>query len=93
MLESEIGANEVHLYKAPEQHEDWINAIQSRKAPVAPAEVGHRSCSACLLSHIAMKLPGKLHWDPQREKFKDNDEANRMLGRAQRYPYGTDYVL
>lgn len=93
ILESKIGPDEVHLYKAPEQHEDWLNAIRSRKDPVAPAEVGHRSCSTCLLSHIAMKLPGKLHWDPGRERFIDNDRANKMLKRPQRYPYGTDYVL
>ncbi len=93
ILQSEIGPNEIHLYKAPEQHEDWINAIQTRKDPVAPAEVGHRSCSACLVSHIAMKHPGKLYWDPDREMFINNDEANKMVGRPQRYPYGTDYVL
>jgi len=93
ILKSEIGPDEVHLYKAPEQHHDWINAIQSRKDPVAPAEVGHRSCSACLVSHIAMKVDGKLHWDPDRERFMDNDRANAMLGRPQRHPYGTDYVL
>ncbi len=93
ILESEIGPNEIHLYKAPEQHEDWLNAIQSRKDPVAPVEVGHRSCSACLVSHIAMKLPGTLHWDPQRERFIDNDRANAMLQRPQRFPYGTGYVI
>ena len=93
ILESEIGPDEIHLYKAPEQHEDWLNAIRSRRDPVAPAEVGHRSCSACLVSHIAMKLPGKLHWDPQRERFIDNDRTNAMLSRPQRAPYGTDYVL
>jgi len=93
ILESKIGPDEIHLYKAPEQHHDWLNAIQSRKEPVAPAEVGHRSCSACLVSHIAMKMDGKLHWDPVRERFVDNDKANAMLGRPQRFPYGTDYVL
>ena len=93
ILESEIGSDGVHLYKAPEQHEDWLNAIRSRRDPVAPAEVGHRSCSACLVSHIAMKLPGKLRWDPRRERFIDNDRANAMLSRPQRFPHGTDYVL
>lgn len=93
LLTSEIGPDEIHLYKAPEQHEDWINAIRSRKEPVAPAEVGHRSCSACLVSHIAMKMDGKLHWDPVRERFIDNDGANALLGRGQRYPYGTNHVL
>ena len=93
ILKSEIGPDEIHLYKAPEQHHDWLNAIQSRKEPVAPAEVGHRSCSACLVSHIAMKIDGKLHWDPVRERFIDNDRANALLGRPQRYPYGTNHVL
>ena len=93
ILESVIGPDEIHLYKAPEQHEDWLNAIRTRVDPVAPAEVGHRSCSACLVSHIAMKLDGKLHWDPQRERFIDNDSANAMLSRPQRYPYGTKHVL
>ena len=93
ILNSEIGKDGIHLYKAPEQHEDWINAIRSRRDPVAPAEVGHRSCSACLVSHIAMKLPGKLYWDPLRERFRDNDAANAMLSRPQRHPYGTGFLI
>lgn len=93
ILKSEIGPDEVRLYKAPEQHEDWLNAIRSRRDPVAPVEVGHRSCSACLVSHIAMKIDGKLHWDPGHERFLDNDRANDMLERPQRHPYGTDFVL
>ncbi len=93
ILESVIGPDDIHLYKAPEQHEDWLSAILSRKDPVAPAEVGHRSCSACLVSHIAMKVPGKLHWDPQHERFIDNDRANSMVSRPQRFPYGTNHVL
>jgi hypothetical protein len=40
-----------------------------------------------------MKLDGKLYWDPNRERFVDNDKANSMLSRPQRAPYGTDYVL
>ncbi|MFH0759824.1 MAG: Gfo/Idh/MocA family oxidoreductase [Bacteroidota bacterium] len=93
ILDSVIGPDDIHLYKAPEQHEDWLRAILSGKEPVAPAEVGHRSCSACLVSHIAMKLPGKLYWDPARERFLDNDAANAMVSRPQRYPYGTGYLL
>lgn len=93
ILKSEIGPDEIHLYKAPEQHEDWLNAIRSRREPVAPVEVGHRSCSACLVSHIAMKVDGKLHWDPRHERFLDNDRANALVERPQRFPYGTNYVL
>ena len=93
LLEPLTDPNRIQLYKAPEQHHDWLNAIVSRRNPVAPVEVGHRSCSACLVSHIAMKVDGKLHWDPVHERFISNDQANAMLERPQRYPYGTSYVL
>ncbi len=92
ILSSPIGPNEVHLYESPEQHLNWLECVRTRRQPIAPAEVGHRSCSACLLSHIAMKLRRKLRWDPRRERFIDDDEANGMLARPQRYPYGTQYV-
>jgi hypothetical protein len=49
--------------------------------------VGHRSCSACLLHQIAMKLKRKVYWDPIKERFKNDDQANAMLSRDQRYPY------
>ena len=68
-------------------------SIRSRQEPVAPAEVGHRSCSACLLGHAAMKLGRPLSWDPNAERFVKDDEANAMLARRQRAPYGTDYVM
>jgi hypothetical protein len=61
--------------------------VQSRLPPIAPVEVGHRSCSACLLHHAAMKLKRKLVWDPARERFHNDDEANGLLSRPQRWPW------
>ncbi len=92
ILESKIGADEIHLYKSDEQHGNWLDCIKSRKQPISPIEIGHRSCSVCLVSHIAMKVPGILNWNPATERFSNNDIANSMLSRPQRYPYGTSYV-
>jgi predicted dehydrogenase len=92
ILTSEIKENEIHLYRSEEQHGNWLDCIQSRKQPISPVEIGHRTCSVCLISHIAMKIPGVLNWDPKAEKFINHDLANAMLSRPQRYPYGTDYV-
>ncbi|MDQ3683297.1 MAG: Gfo/Idh/MocA family oxidoreductase, partial [Bacteroidota bacterium] len=92
ILSSVIGSNEIHLYESREQHGNWLDCIQNKKATISPAEVAHRSCSACLVAHVAMKIPGKLYWDPKKEVFKDNIEANKLLSRPQRYPYGTNYV-
>jgi predicted dehydrogenase len=87
ILESEIGPNEVHLYKSDDQHGNWLGCIRTRKAPIAPVEVGHRACSACLLHHIAMKTKRRLRWDPDKERFENDDAANAMLSRPQRAPY------
>jgi predicted dehydrogenase len=92
ILDSVIGTHEVQLYRSPEQHKNWLESIITREQPVAPAEIAHRSCSACLVSHIAMKLPRKLYWDPVNERFKNDDEANAMLSRPQRFPYGTYHI-
>jgi myo-inositol 2-dehydrogenase / D-chiro-inositol 1-dehydrogenase len=88
ILDSKIGEDEIHLYKSPEQHKDWLDCIKTRELTVAPAEVAHRSGSACLISHIAMKLPRKLYWDPVNERFKNDDEANALMERPQRHPWG-----
>jgi len=92
ILKSVIGKDEINLYVSNEQHGNWLDCIQSRKQPISPVEIGHRACSVCLVSHIAMHVPGVLKWDPGAEKFLDNDVANSMLSRPQRYPYGTSYV-
>ena len=92
ILQSIIGPDEIHLYESADQHGNWLDCIISRQKTIAPEEVAHRSCSACLLIHIGMKLGGRtLYWDPVRERFKNDDEANAMLSRPQRYPYGPMY--
>jgi hypothetical protein len=35
-----------------------------------------------------MKLPRRLKWDPDKERFVGDDEANQLLSRPQRAPYG-----
>lgn len=92
ILTSEIGENEIHLYKSDNQHGNWLDCIESRKEPISPVEIGHRACTICLISHIAMKVGKKLEWDPKLEKFRNSELANAMLKRSQRYPYGTDYI-
>jgi predicted dehydrogenase len=87
ILTSTIGPKEIHLYESTDHHGNWLDCIRSRKQPIAPVEVAHRSCSACLLHHIAMKTKRTLHWDPKEEQFKNDAEANAMLSRTQRAPY------
>lgn len=92
IISSQIGPNETLLYKIDDQHGNWLDCIQSRKAPISPVEIGHMACVVCLISHIAMKIPRKLEWNPKKERFINDDEANLLLIRTQRKPYGTNYL-
>jgi len=87
IIQSVIGPDEIHLYESKDQHGNWLDCILTRQQPISPAEMGHRACSTCLLHDMAMVLKRKLHWDPVKEHFKDDQEADSMLSRKQRPPY------
>jgi len=87
IITSVIGPDEINLPRSAEHHGNWLECVRSRQQPIAPVEIAHRSCSACLLHHTAMKLKRKLYWDPMRELFKNDDEANALRSRPQRSPY------
>jgi predicted dehydrogenase len=88
LLRSSIGPGEIHLQRSVGGHtHDFVHAIRTRSQPVAPVENGHRSCSVCILGDIAARLGRRLRWDPVRERFLDDDTANRMLSRPMRAPW------
>jgi myo-inositol 2-dehydrogenase / D-chiro-inositol 1-dehydrogenase len=90
LLTSVIQPNEIHLIDSKEHHANWLESIITGQPNIAPIEVGHRACSVCLLNHTAMKLKRKLYWDPEKEIFINDAEANAMLSRPQRWPYQID---
>jgi hypothetical protein len=88
ILQSEIGPDEIHLYTCPAgEHRNFLDCVRSRRDPYFPAEVGHRCCTVAHLGNIAMDVGRKLRWDPDEEKFTNDDLANRMLARAMREPW------
>jgi predicted dehydrogenase len=87
LLTSAIGPDEIQLYRSNNHKENFLNCIRTRSQTVAPVEVGHRSGTVCVLGYIAMRLGRKLKWDPQRERFINDSEANRMLSRPTRSPW------
>ena len=84
---SVIGPNEIHLYESDNHHRNFIDCIKSGRETAAPIEIGHRSATVCHLGNIAMMLKRKLRWDPDAEKFIEDDEANRMLSKPMRGPW------
>jgi predicted dehydrogenase len=92
VLTSYIGPDEIHLSPQGEGGTHmgiWLDCIRTRNAKGVnvPVEVGHRSATVCHLANIAMELGRKLKWDPAREQFIDDDEANRLTWRSMRQPW------
>lgn len=93
LLQTVFGENELKFTRSSSHHGNWLDAIQGKAELLSPVEIGHRSCSVCLISHIAMKLGRKLEWNSVKEEFVNDPEANTFLIRSQRKPWGTDLVL
>lgn len=66
---------------------NFLDCVKSRQEPIEPVEIGHRTASICHLGNIGIRLMRKLRWDPDEERFVDDEEANRMLARPMRAPW------
>ena len=80
----------VKFPESSSHHKNWLECVKSRQQPLAPAPIAHRSNTACILSWIAMKLARPLNWDAKTERFVNDDQANAMLSRPERGPYGAE---
>jgi len=74
------------------EHMEFTDAIKQGRQPYAPAEIGHRTISVAHIGNIAMMTGRKLRWDPARELFPGDDEANALLNRKQREPWTIENV-
>jgi len=86
-LQSAIGPGELHLYVSPEHHRNFLDCIRTRQPAAASAEIGHHATTTCNLAEISARLGRKVKWNAAAERFADDDEANRLLGRALRSPW------
>jgi predicted dehydrogenase len=74
------GLNENHI-------RNWLQCIKSREKPIADVEIGHRSTTVCHLGNIARWTGRRLRWDPVKEMFVGDAEANTYLDRPRRKGY------
>ena len=86
ILRTKLKDSDVRLPQRQDK-EDFLYGIKHKATTMADAEVGHRTCSMCQLGHIAIQRGRKLQWNPETERFTDDDEANRMLSTSYRAPW------
>ncbi|UCF15230.1 MAG: Gfo/Idh/MocA family oxidoreductase [Phycisphaerales bacterium] len=87
LLNERIGPEETHLANSSDHAGNFLDCVKSRSTPVSSIDSAVRTDTVCHLSDIAMRLSRRLRWDPEAERFIDDDQANRMLSRAMRSPW------
>jgi hypothetical protein len=68
-------------------HANWFACLRNRQQPSSHEEIGHRSAALGHLTILAYKLQRSLKWDPVKEEFIGDTEANRLRARAMRAPW------
>jgi predicted dehydrogenase len=72
---------------------NFFECVRTRKEPRCPPEIGHRAASFGHIGSICLRLGGgALRWDPAKEQFDGDAEANRHVAREQRKPYSYDTI-
>ncbi len=66
---------------------DFFNCVKSRRPTVADPSVMHHSMSTVHAANICMWLKRDLKFDPAKEQFIGDAEANCFLSRAMRAPW------
>jgi predicted dehydrogenase len=82
-----IGVNDIHLIESKNHYANWLDCVGTRELPICDVETGLRSLTVCHLGIIAKKLGRPLKWDPVKERFVGDSEADRLLSREARSPW------
>jgi predicted dehydrogenase len=80
-------SDQTALWQARWHLQNWLDCIKTREKPVADVEIGHRSISVCHLANITRRAGRPLKWDPAKETFLGDEEANRLVNRPRRKSY------
>jgi predicted dehydrogenase len=82
-----IGDNEIRLYHSDDHYNDFLNAVKARKQPISTVEIGHRTASVCQIANLCYELDRPLVWNPGKELFFNDAEANNRRMDVYRNPY------
>jgi predicted dehydrogenase len=87
LIDEPLPSGAERLYKSDNHMANFFECMRTRKSPAADVEIGHRSASLCHLGSISLRLKRALKWDPAKEAFVGDDEAQGYVAREQRKPW------
>ena len=68
----------------------FLDCVRTRKQPVSDLQSGHEVVTACHLANISARLGRSVRWDEKTEQIIDDGEANAMLTKQYRSPWGAE---
>jgi hypothetical protein len=94
LLQTPLPESAIKLYKSNSHMGNFFESIRSRKDPICPVEIGHRSITVAHLGVISVRMKQPLKWNPDKEEFTgaNGKEANKWLTREQRKPYNYSFI-
>jgi predicted dehydrogenase len=87
ILEEPLLPEETHLYHSESHSGNFLECVKTRDKTICDVEIAHRSASVLLLGGIAKQLSRTVSWDPEQERFPDDEEANNLLSLPKRTPW------
>ncbi len=84
LAKADLKSGDKRVYYSDNHYQDWVDAMKKRTKPVSDVETGHRTATVCNVTNIAYELGRPLVWNPESEKFENDDYANLMVGRSYR---------
>ncbi len=87
LIRTKLGVNDIHLYQSKNHQDNFLECVKTRKRTITDMDIGRRSITICHLGNIAYELGRPLRWDPVKERFVGDKQANRMLSRPMRGPW------
>ncbi len=87
ILTEPLPASATRLYASDSHEGNFVDCVRSRQTPICDVAIGHRSASVCHLGNIALRLNRPLVWNPDKQEFKNDKEANAMRSRPHRAPW------
>jgi predicted dehydrogenase len=87
LLEWRPSPSGVHLYSSSGHVRNFLDCVRTRKDTVCTIDEAVRVDILCHLADIATRLGRSISWDPEKELFENDPQANRMLTRSMRSPW------
>ncbi len=92
ILKDKLPDSAPRVYASNDHRGNFFRSVETRQPPICDAEIGHRSATMCHLGSTSIRLGRKLQWDPAKEEYVNDAEAQKFVAREQRKPYTYDYI-